>query len=267
MEKRMVEFIRALRVAGVRISLAESQDALFGVEKVGLYDPAHFKAALKATLVKEAKDQALFDYFFPLFFSSNTPPMSNIPDDLSPEEQDLMALLVPLTIKDQEAVLADALIQDKQLKSARNFRSLVNSMELQAVISLHLSSNGDGIGAFNEGWLYPLKETINRVSAYSTLDETIRREVVEVERQLGLSSFYKDTLRPSRIRTRGIVKDSILDDGRIRQDIAAQQRRWLHHVPRPGLRWRGRVAQDDGGGLQGCAEPGAETDRRPQRRR
>lgn len=90
MEKRMVEFIRALRAAGIRISLAESQDALFGLDKVGVYDVDHFRSAVKATLVKEARDQEVFEYFFPLFFSSNTPPMTDIPDNLTPEEQSML---------------------------------------------------------------------------------------------------------------------------------------------------------------------------------
>jgi len=121
-------------------------------------------------------------------------------ESLSAEEQGLMDRLIPQTIADQQAILSDVLTQEKQLKSARRFRSLVRSREVQAVISLHLSSNGDGIGAFNEGWLYPLKETINRVSAYSLLDETIRRDAAQTEQQLNLPRFYKDTLRPSRIR-------------------------------------------------------------------
>ncbi|GAB4326376.1 MAG: VWA domain-containing protein [Phototrophicales bacterium] len=90
MEKRMIEFIRALRAAGVRISLAESQDALSGVDIIGVQDPHHFKSTLKTTLVKEVKDHPLFDYFYPLFFASNQPPMQNIPDNLTPEEQRLL---------------------------------------------------------------------------------------------------------------------------------------------------------------------------------
>ncbi|HEX2906946.1 MAG TPA: VWA domain-containing protein [Phototrophicaceae bacterium] len=87
MEKRMVEFIRALRAAGVRISLAESQDAMFGVETVGAANRDFFRSTLLTTLVKENRDQQTFDYFFPLFFGSGTPPMQNIPDNLSPQEQ------------------------------------------------------------------------------------------------------------------------------------------------------------------------------------
>ncbi len=87
MDKRMVDFIRALRAAGVRISLAESQDAMYGVELLGVNDREQFASALKTTLVKEARDQGKFDYFFPLFFASGQPPLENIPDNLSPEDQ------------------------------------------------------------------------------------------------------------------------------------------------------------------------------------
>lgn len=86
----MVDFIRALRAAGVRISLAESQDAMYGVNSIGVGSRDHFRSALKTTLVKEARDQAKFDYFFPLFFDSNTPPMQNIPDQLTPEQQQML---------------------------------------------------------------------------------------------------------------------------------------------------------------------------------
>src|SRR5690606_2512292 len=87
MDKRMVDFIRALRAAGVRISLAESQDAMYGVDAVGVVNRSQFASALRATLVKEARDQRVFEYFFPLFFGSGQPPMENIPDNLSPEDQ------------------------------------------------------------------------------------------------------------------------------------------------------------------------------------
>lgn len=90
MEKRMVDFIRALRASGIRISLAESQDAMFALERVGVYNQDHFKSSLKTTLVKEARDQYIFEYFFPLFFKSNQPPMFNIPDNLTPEEQQML---------------------------------------------------------------------------------------------------------------------------------------------------------------------------------
>lgn len=90
MDKRMIDFIRALRAAGVRISLAEAQDALDGAGIVGIGNPTAFKSTLRTTLVKDAKDRDIFEYFFPLFFSSNQPPLQNIPDNLSEEDRQLL---------------------------------------------------------------------------------------------------------------------------------------------------------------------------------
>ena len=90
MQKRMVEFIRALRAAGVRISLAESQDAMFGVDHTGVADVSAFKSTMKATLVKNHRHQPVFDYFFPLFFSNNKPPLQNILDQLDEQQQQLL---------------------------------------------------------------------------------------------------------------------------------------------------------------------------------
>lgn len=90
MDKRMVDFIRALRAAGVRISLAESMDAARGVEAVGIRNRETFRAALRTTLVKEARDQGTFDYFFPLFFAQGQPPLENIPEQMTPEQQQML---------------------------------------------------------------------------------------------------------------------------------------------------------------------------------
>ena len=90
MEQRMIEFIRALRAAGIRISISESQDAMFGVDAIGLHNLDAFKAALRTTLVKEHRDRPKFDYFFPLFFSSNEPPLQDIMNNLTPEQQELL---------------------------------------------------------------------------------------------------------------------------------------------------------------------------------
>jgi uncharacterized protein with von Willebrand factor type A (vWA) domain len=104
MDRRMVEFVRALRAAGVRISVAESQDALFGIEKVGIFNPEIFRTALKTTLVKERHDQGTFDYFFPLFFSANQPPMEDINEELTPEQQQMIQQALDALMGDMEAL-------------------------------------------------------------------------------------------------------------------------------------------------------------------
>ena len=120
---------------------------------------------------------------------------------LTDEEQGLLGGLIFLAAKDHRAILLDVEEQEKRLRSALRFRNLVQEREVAAVVSLHLSSHGDGLGAFNNGWLYSLKPEISRTSIYSRLDEVLRSAAGEVERGSGLPSLFQDTLRPSRLRT------------------------------------------------------------------
>ena len=121
--------------------------------------------------------------------------------DLTRGEQQALTALIPLAAKDHEAILGDAKRQLKVLSSARRFRSLVKDMDLAVLVSLHLSSHGDGLGAFNQGFLYPLKPTINRVAVYRTLDEVLRHGASNVEGSPGDNSLFRDTLRPSQLRS------------------------------------------------------------------
>ena len=121
-------------------------------------------------------------------------------NNLNSQEREALSWIFPKVVVDQDAILADALRQSRQIKSAADFRSLARPMEIAAVISLHLSSHGDGIGAFNNGWLYDLKPTVNRVAAYGKLDDVIKRGAAMVADQPGQRPLYRDTLRPSRIR-------------------------------------------------------------------
>ncbi len=106
MNQRMVEFIRALRAAGVRISIAESQDALKGALEIGIGNAAFFKAALKSALVKEHRDADKFDYFFPLFFSANQPNLEDINDLLTEEQRALLEAAMQALAGDMDALRA-----------------------------------------------------------------------------------------------------------------------------------------------------------------
>lgn len=87
MDSRIVHFIAALRASGVRVSLAESQDAMHATDHIGVMDREAFRLSLKATLVKEAHDGPAFDKLFPLFFGSNQPPMMNGLGSMSTADQ------------------------------------------------------------------------------------------------------------------------------------------------------------------------------------
>src|SRR5512144_1568973 len=90
MDSRIVHFIIALRASGVRISLAESQDAFYAIDRLGIEDREVFRVSLKSTLVKEAKDGPTFDRLFPLFFGSGQPPMTNGTGGMSSDEQQML---------------------------------------------------------------------------------------------------------------------------------------------------------------------------------
>ncbi len=91
MEQRIIDFIAGLRAAGVRISIAESEDAFNATRCIGILDRTDFQDSLRTTLVKEAVDRPIFDQLFPLYFGSGGPPLLNLTDDLSPEEKNLLA--------------------------------------------------------------------------------------------------------------------------------------------------------------------------------
>jgi uncharacterized protein len=90
MDNRVVEFVRGLRAAGVRISLAESVDALHAVEVLGIKDKDLFRESLRATLVKEVDDFAAFNELFPLYFGSGGPPLQSAMDELTADEQQML---------------------------------------------------------------------------------------------------------------------------------------------------------------------------------
>ena len=92
MDDRIVEFITGLRAAGVRISVAESADALRAIGATGIADKDFFRLALRATLVKEAQDVATFEELFPQYFGPGAPPMPNQPGGgMSHEDRDKLA--------------------------------------------------------------------------------------------------------------------------------------------------------------------------------
>ena len=66
---QLVNFIASLRDAGVRISVAESLDAMNAVAAVGL-ERARMHEALAAALIKDEADRAIFDESFNRFFAS-----------------------------------------------------------------------------------------------------------------------------------------------------------------------------------------------------
>lgn len=69
LRSRLSEFVQRVREAGVRISVAETLDAMEAVALVGI-DPVPLRESLSATLVKDELDRPVFDRLFDAFFAA-----------------------------------------------------------------------------------------------------------------------------------------------------------------------------------------------------
>ncbi len=118
--------------------------------------------------------------------------------DLPPEEQQILEDLLPQVEKTLRADIEDSQIQLKALESAMDFRNLTRDFnQIGAIISLHLSSNGEGVGGFNRGWLYLLRPRINRTGMFSVIGDVFENAAAA---SYG-TARYIDSLRPNRLRT------------------------------------------------------------------
>ncbi len=92
MEERVVQFISALRSAGVRVSLAESADAFRAMDQLGVSRRDVFRTSLRATLVKDAEHIPIFEELFSLYFdASQSSSWMGLTEDLTPEEAQMLA--------------------------------------------------------------------------------------------------------------------------------------------------------------------------------
>lgn len=133
MDRRIIDFIASMRQAGVRISVAESADALRAIEYAGIRDKNFFRSALQATLIKEPQDVEIFNRFFPLYFSSNEPPpmQPSGGGQLSDEEQrqldEMLAQMLANMSPEQLARLFESMMNGQPM-SNQEMRDLLNQL-------------------------------------------------------------------------------------------------------------------------------------------
>ncbi|MCA1985173.1 MAG: hypothetical protein LDL27_01700 [Desulfovibrio sp.] len=116
--------------------------------------------------------------------------------------QDIQRLQVMLPLAQTELALRERDVKARQraMRANESIKKLLQDKALKIHISLHLSSQGDGIGAFDRGFLYDIREDVNRSRYYTDIDELLRaqHELLVAE---GAEPLLRDTLRPSRLRT------------------------------------------------------------------
>lgn len=181
MDKRTIEFIRCLRAAGIRISLAESQDAFQAVDEIGIYNREWFKESLRTTLVKEHQDWQAFDYFFPLFFEQNSPPMWDMTQELSPDQQQMLREALQSLMGDNQALrdLLNRLMQGQPF-SQEELDQMAQNTGMQYSDSM-----------YQQGWF---NRRMMREAALDQLRDLIE-QLMEQLRAMGLTDEALEEIR------------------------------------------------------------------------
>src|SRR5574341_1093969 len=135
MEKRITRFIAGMRALGVRVSVAESQDAWRAITQLGTAEREAFRLSLRSTLVKDHGDYPTFDELFPLYFGNEPPPLLNPAAELSPEEQQQLWQAVKEVAGDLEELLMWLL--SGQGPNEEELRDLAQQAGMQSADSPH----------------------------------------------------------------------------------------------------------------------------------
>lgn len=131
---------------------------------------------------------------------------------IDPGEKMILDEMLPEALEQQQSIIDDAGNQLASLESAIELRALADQYTIAAMFSLHLSSHGDGLGAFDKGWLYDLDASVNRTRFFGPLDDMLRETAQTLPEDVG--SLLKDTLRPSKLRNwQSYLPDRPLLDG------------------------------------------------------
>ncbi|MBK9710659.1 MAG: VWA domain-containing protein [Kouleothrix sp.] len=177
MDDRIIQFIDALRAAGVRISVAESADALRAIEVAGIADKDVFRAAMRATLVKEHHDIPEFDRLFPMYFGAQAPPMTSRPGQgMSQEDREKLAQML-------EQMLAN--MTPEQLRQL--FESMMTGQNMSREQLQQLLNDSTSQGQMTNMYYQPwMTRRAMRELQFDRLDELLQ-ELLEKLREAGVS--------------------------------------------------------------------------------
>ncbi len=113
------------------------------------------------------------------------------------DEAEMFRKAIPASIAINKKRKQELKTQMSCLKSSYAFRNLLSDYDIAAFISLHLSSHGNGLGAFHQGFLYKLKARVNRTGIFSVIADLLDKTAAQSSSQ----TRYVNTLRPSRLRS------------------------------------------------------------------
>ena len=142
MEDKLVEFANLLRQNGIRVSLAETLDAVAASDVTGLGEREMFRAALRATMIKRASELPVFEELFDVYFSGLGEIIKGaskeVQDALSMSDQDFQDFLDQMEemLKnhgEELSELAKQLLQNNNGQIERAMREAARAVRMQGI--------------------------------------------------------------------------------------------------------------------------------------
>ena len=251
MDKRMVEFVSALRANGARVSLAESADSIRAIQEIGILDREMFKMAIRSTLVKDKSDVETFERLFPDYFGSDGPPLMP-PQGLNDEQmQQLMDAINELRqqLREIMEMLAKGEMPSKQqldqyAKQAGISRQMRGSEQIQQWLTdrmmRQMQLTPEQLKAALEALLKQLKEQGMDAEGRQEVRETVQGNAEAMREQVRRYVGQSMNRKPEEYKKRERVDD--LMDRPLSSLSDAEKDELRAHVRRLVSRLRSRAA-------------------------
>lgn len=222
MDQRIIDFIAALRAAGVRISVAESADSLRAIEATGIGERDFFRSALRATLIKDAQDITTFDEQFPLFFGTGAPPLPNQPGSgMTDEQREQLRNMLEQMLRNMTPEQLRELFQSMmtgQRMSAQQLQQMLQQL-LQAMQQGMQPGQQQGF-ARSAYMRYMLSRQAMRELEFDRLDDLLQ-ELLERLREAGVSEEELRQLEREAQQNKDALEQQITDQ--LARAMAQQQ--------------------------------------------
>ena len=141
-------FIFLLKKRGVRISPAESQDAMQALAWVALHDRDTVRTVLRSTLIKDVRDQPVFEELFEQFFS--LPKASPSPESVAePPPHRETAPEPPETVAEQTQITGQP-DGDNAHEDALNIRDYFDDESMATHFNSHQDANDLSLAEFGQ---------------------------------------------------------------------------------------------------------------------
>jgi uncharacterized protein with von Willebrand factor type A (vWA) domain len=205
--RNLVSFVQVLRSHDVRVSPAETLDAMHVATAIGYADRSRLRDALGMALAKTAEEEAIFQRCFDRFFDRQLADFSHPDDDEETATEDAAAAQPESGgeesneggHREPEATLRDAAVNDTDLSG------LLDTPLMQALLdndrnalTAAMTRAGEGAG-LQQIEMFTQKGQYTRRILDAMGEEQLRSTIIELERRqdpvLSVLQRYRDILR------------------------------------------------------------------------